>query len=444
VNALIIEDQPAVAKALRLLFDVHDIGCETTADPADALARLAAGGVDVVVQDMNFTAGRTSGDEGVALFRRIRALVPEVPIVLLTAWTSLETAVQLVKEGAADYLAKPWDDAKLLATIRGVVPETQPRGRRDLAARGDDLRGTIYESEAMHRVVTLALKIAKSDVPVLITGPNGAGKEKIAEIIHANSRRAKMPFLKVNAGALPEPLLESELFGAEAGAYTGSNRLRLGRFEAADRGSLFLDEIGNLAPIGQTKLLRVLQSGEFERLGSSQTRRVDVRILAATNADLREAIARGSFRQDLYFRLNVVEMAVPPLRDRRDDILPLARHALAAAVRAQGLAKAPLLGQAASDALLAFDWPGNVRELQNRITRAALTTRGPELTPDDLGLDGSGDGGAQVPLERQQIELALLDANGSVSRAADTLGLSRQALYRRMEKLGIVLERRPK
>jgi len=443
MNVLVIEDQPAVANALRTLFEVHDIGCEITSDPAAALTRIDKGGFDVVVQDMNFTPGSTSGDEGIKLFRRIRTLQPELPIVLLTAWTSLETAVQLVKEGAADYLSKPWDDAKLLATVRGVAPEERPRSRRDLVARGDDLRGTIYESEAMHRIVTLALKIAKSEVPVLITGPNGAGKEKIAEIIHASSRRAKMPFIKVNVGALPEQLLASELFGAEAGAYTDSGKLRLGRFEAADRGSLFLDEIGNLSPLGQTKLLRVLQSGEFERLGSSQTRRVDVRLLAATNSDLRESIVRGTFREDLFFRLNVVEIHVPPLRDRRDDILPLARHALASAVRTHALAKPPVIGPAAAEALLSFEWPGNVRELQNRITRAALTARGAEITPDDLAL-GPGAADKEVPLERKQIELALLDANGSVSRAADALGISRQALYRRMEKLGVVLERRPK
>jgi DNA-binding NtrC family response regulator len=445
MNVLVIEDQPAVAKALRMLFDVHDIGCDTIADPARALERIAAGGVDVVVQDMNFTPGKSSGDEGVALFRSIRAHDPAMPVIVLTAWTSLETAVQLVKEGAADYLAKPWDDAKLLAIIRGLAPRERPKSRRDLALE-HDLCGTIYESEAMHRAVSLALRIARSDVPVLISGPNGAGKEKIAEIIHANSRRAKLPFIKVNAGAIPEHLLESELFGAEAGAYTGSNRLRLGRFEAAERGSLFLDEIGNLVPAGQMKLLRVLQSGEFERLGSSQTRRADVRVLAATNVDLRDAITRGTFRQDLYFRLNVVEIAIPPLRDRRDDILPLARHALAAAIRTHGLARPPSLGASATEALMAFDWPGNVRELQNRITRAALTARGSELTPDDLGLGrGLGtDSSEAVPLERKEIELALLDANGSVSRAADALGISRQALYRRMEKVGIVLERRPK
>jgi DNA-binding NtrC family response regulator len=443
MRVLVIEDQPAVAKALRLLFAVHDIDCETTSNAAAALERIGGGAVGLVVQDMNFSPGATSGAEGIALFRRIRAAAPAVPIVLLTAWTSLETAVQLVKDGAADYLAKPWDDAKLVETVRRLLPAPRPRTRRDLA-REHDLRGTIYESEGMHRAVSLALQIAKSDVAVLITGPNGAGKEKIAEIIHANSRRGKLPFVKVNAGALPDQLLESELFGAEAGAYTGSNRLRIGRFEAADRGSLFLDEIGNLSMNGQTKLLRVLQSGEFERLGSSQTRQVDVRVLAATNSDLRDAITRGAFRQDLFFRLNVVEIVVPPLRDRRDDILPLARHMLAAAAREQGLAREPALGQAAADALLAFDWPGNVRELQNRITRAALTANGNEITPSDLALGAAAGDAALSSLERKEIELALLDAQGSVSRAATALGISRQALYRRMEKLGVVLERRPR
>jgi transcriptional regulator with PAS, ATPase and Fis domain len=271
---------------------------------------------------------------------------------------------------------------------------------------------------------------------VLITGPNGAGKEKIADIIHANSRRRSQPLVKVNAGALPDELLESELFGAEAGAFTGSKRLRIGRFETANGGTLFLDEIGNLSAAGQVKLLRVLQSGEFERLGSSETRRVDVRVLCATNADLRDAIARGAFRQDLYFRLNVIEIAVPPLRDRRDDILPLAESFLA---------KDIVLDASARDALLAYAWPGNVRELQNRVTRAMLLANGrATLTADDLGFDESDRTALDTPLEKREIESAILSAQGSVSRAAEALGISRQALYRRMEKLGIVIERRPK
>ena len=446
-NVLIVEDQPAVANALRLLFDLHDIESTVTSDPDVAVRIVAKGEAGLLLQDMNFTPGATSGDEGVALFRRVRAVDPELPILLMTAWTSLETAVQLIKEGATDYLAKPWDDAKLIATVRGLLRMREARAEeerdrversrsREALARAHDLRGIIYESEAMRRVVSLAVQIAPSDVPVLITGPNGAGKEKIAEIIHAGSRRRHKPLVKVNAGAIPDELIESELFGAEPGAYTGSTKLRIGRFEAAHGGTLFLDEIGNLSAAGQMKLLRVLQTGEFERLGSSETRRVDVRVLCATNADLQQAIARGTFRQDLYFRIAVIEIAIPPLRQRREDVLALA----------DAFVKPPKkLDEAARAALLAHDWPGNVRELQNRIARATAVSTDETLTAADLGLGPDSESRMEdVPFEKTQIEMALLNAKGSVSRAAEALGLSRQALYRRMEKLGVVLERRPR
>ncbi|MEA2489769.1 MAG: hypothetical protein QOH21_1561 [Acidobacteriota bacterium] len=448
-KVLIVEDQPAVAKALRLLFELHEIEADATDSPDAALRLVEKGAVDVVLQDMNFTPGATSGEEGAALFRRVRMADPDVPVLLLTAWTSLETAVQLVKEGASDYLAKPWDDAKLIATVRNLLQlrelkrenirlrSDRSRSRAALA-RENDLCGIIYESEPMHRVVTLAVQVAKSDVAVLITGPNGAGKEKIAEIVHACSRRRNKPLIKLNAGAIPDDLIESELFGAEPGAYTGSQRLRLGRFEAAHGGTLFLDEIGNLSPAGQMKLLRVLQSGEFERLGSSETRRVDVRVVCATNADLRHGIARGTFRQDLYFRMNVIELAVPPLADRREDILPLARAFLGGRVEK--------LTDESIQVLLGHDWPGNVRELQNRILRATVIAEGDDIRPEDLGFgveEGRG-GDGDTPMEKMHIEVALLNAHGSVSRAAEALHMSRQALYRRMEKLGIVLERRPK
>ena len=435
MKVLVVEDHPAVAKALRILFDTNDIPCVTTSDPHRAMQLVERGEVGLVLQDMNFTPGATSGDEGMALFRRIRASDPRMPVLLVTAWTSLETAVQLVKEGASDYLAKPWDDAKLLSTVRNLL---QVREMQKSATRGDftkdhDLCGIVYASDAMNRVIGLALQVAKSDVPVLITGPNGAGKEKIAEIIHANSRRSAMPFVKVNAGALPDQLIESELFGAEPGAYTGSQKLRIGRFETAHRGTLFLDEIANLPTAGQGKILRVLQSGEFERLGSSETRRVDVRVLCATNADLRESIAKGRFREDLYFRLNVIEINVPALRKRREDILPLSEH----------FAGDKTLSVEAREALVAYEWPGNVRELQNRITRATVMAQSSTITPDDLGF-GAAASERDVPMEAKEIEMALLNAEGSVSRAAAALGVSRQALYRKMEKLGIVLERRPK
>jgi DNA-binding NtrC family response regulator len=431
-RVLIVEDQPAVAKALRMLFDLHDIESEVTSDPGVAVRMVERGDAGLVLQDMNFTPGATSGDEGVALFRKLRAIAPELPILLMTAWTSLETAVQLVKEGASDYLAKPWDDAKLVNTVRSLL---RVRELREVDAR-DRTPGLVYKSAAMQRAVSLAVQIASSEVPVLITGPNGAGKEKIAELVHANSRRKTKPLVKVNVGAIPDELMESELFGAEPGAFTGSTRLRIGRFEAANGGTLFLDEIGNLSAAGQMKLLRVLQTGEFERLGSSETRRVDVRVLCATNADLQQAIARGTFRQDLYFRIAVLEIALPPLKQRREDVLPLAEAFL----------KPPKqLSDAARQALLAHDWPGNVRELQNRIQRAMAVTTGEAITPAGLNLGPEAATKVEdVPLERREIETALLNANGSVSRAAEGLGISRQALYRRMEKLGIVLERKPR
>jgi len=434
-KVLIVEDQPAVASSLRVLFDVNDIESVVARDTESAMRAIARGNIGVVLQDMNFTPGATSGDEGIAFFRRVRAAHPDLPILLITAWTSLETAVQLVREGATDYLAKPWDDAKLIATIQPllcvVVDARQRVNTRQTISAAADLCGIVYESEAMHGAVTLALQVAPSDVPVLITGPNGAGKEKIAEIIHANSRRRTKPLVKVNAGALPDELMESELFGAEPGAFTGSTRLRIGRFEAANGGTLFLDEIGNLSAAGQMKLLRVLQSGEFERLGSNETRRVDVRVLCATNADLR----KPSFRQDLYFRIAVVELHVAALRERTEDILPLAKAFL----------RGKRIDDSARAALLSHPWPGNVRELQNRAQRALVLSGADVITASDLGFGDAGEVRTEeVPLERAQIEAALLNASGSVSRAAEALGLSRQALYRRMEKLGIVLERKPR
>jgi DNA-binding NtrC family response regulator len=451
---LIVEDQPSIAEALTVLFDIHDIACEVAASPAEALARVEEGTIGVVLQDMNFTPTATSGQEGIDLFHAIRRADPAMPVLLMTAWTSLETAVALVREGANDYLAKPWDDAKLLSSVRNLLQmralqrenerlkETRSRSRRDLASRYE-LAGIVYESDGMHRVVSLAVQVAASDVPVLITGESGAGKEKIAEIVQANSRRRGKPFVRVNAGALPDELLESELFGAEAGAFTGSLRLRIGRFEAADGGTLFLDEIGDLSAAGQVRLLRVLETGEFERLGSSVTRRANVRVLAATNTDLKKAIAEGRFREDLFFRVDVIELAVPALRERPDDILVLANAALETLPRQEGVKRH--LAPEAQRALLSHAWPGNVRELFNRIQRAALVAAGESLTPADLGLapDGTSAAAPAEPTqERSLVEEALKRHEGSVSRAAEEMGLSRQAFYRKMERLGIVLERR--
>ena len=439
---LVIDDNRAICDALALLFELHGLKTASAASPDEGLAVLAQGGVDLVVQDMNFTGANTSGAEGAALFRDIRRRHPDLPIILLTAWTHLEDAVELVKTGAADYLAKPWDDAKLVTTVKNMLRlgELQREQRRQsgerqaaraaLAARFD-LCGTVYESAAMQQVVAIATQVANADVPVVITGPNGAGKEMVADIIHANSACKAGPCIKVNMGALPAELIESELFGAEAGAYTGAQKMRSGRFEAADGGTLFLDEIGNLPLAGQVKLLRVLQTGEFERLGSNQTRRVRVRIIAATNSDLRTAIAEGRFREDLFYRLNVIEVHVPSLAERRDDVLPLARAFLGAR---------HALSPEAEQALLGHVWLGNVRELQNCMRRAVLLAEGEVIDVRALGLHP---GRAPAPPvataepTRADIENVLARHAGVIAAAAQELGLSRQALYRRMEKYGI-------
>jgi DNA-binding NtrC family response regulator len=439
-TVLVIDDNEAVRTALEVLLSLEGARVECAGTPRSGLERLAAGGIDLVIQDMNFTREATSGEEGIALFRAIRGRQPDLPVVLLTAWTHLETAVELVKAGAADYLAKPWDNARLLTTVRNLLQlrvallERSRRERERVASRAAlearfDLRGIVYASDAMQAVVQMATQVARADVPVLITGPNGAGKEVIAEIIQANSSVREGPFVRVNIGALPAELLESELFGAEAGAYTGA-RARAGRFEAADGGTLFLDEIGNLSLSGQTRLLRVLQTGEFERLGSTQTRRVSVRILSATNTPLAEAIREGRFREDLYYRLNVIELAVPPLAERAEDILPLARHFLE-----PGFELAP----DAERALQGHAWPGNVRELANCVRRACLLAGERTIRAQALGLPAATRGASREP-DRGDIEAALDRAQGVVARAARELGLSRQSLYRRMEKLGIAAD----
>jgi DNA-binding NtrC family response regulator len=440
-TVLIIDDNPAVGEALSLALSLNEIKPLTALTPDEGLALLARGQVDVVIQDMNFTADTTSGEEGVALFRAIRERHPDLPVILLTAWTHLETAVELVKAGAADYLAKPWDDNKLLATVENLLELSEStrevsRSRRERRQRSDQLRknyqldGLVFASDAMARTLELACQIARSEVPVLITGPNGAGKERIAAIVHANSAVKRGPFIAVNCGALPGELIEAELFGADAGAYTGANKAREGRFELADGGTLFLDEIGNLPLSGQVKLLRVLETGQYERLGSGRTRQVKVRVLSATNADLKAMVRAGTFREDLYYRLNVIEVNLPPLSERSDDILPLAEFFL------DGRAE---LGDAARELLLGYPWPGNVRELKNAIERAALLSGGGPITPELLNLPQHVSSVARSLDEpsREAVESALHKADGVVSRAAQRLGLSRQALYRRMERYGL-------
>lgn len=442
---LIVDDNPAVGKALHLLLDVHDIDAEIALTPQAATKRLEEdGSIALVVQDMNFSEDTTSGQEGKALFYRLRQVRPDIPIILITAWTQLETAIELVKSGAADYIAKPWDDIKLVTTIKNLLELEDLQHQQRLQAQTlltekarlletANLCGLIYQSASMHALVSLAVKIARSDVPVLITGPNGSGKEKIAQIIQANSRVNTGPFVCVNVGALPQELIEAELFGAEAGAYTGITKRRIGRFEAADGGTLFLDELGNLSATGQAKLLRVLQSGEFERLGSSETRHCNVRVISATNTNLERAIKNGEFREDLFYRLNVFELKVPPLEERKEDILPLIHHFLRGQVQ---------LESSVLQALHCYPWPGSVRELENACQRALILNEEGTLQLKDFGLpidETIIDSYKPVIAEpsREVIEMVLRQNQGVVAQAARQLGFSRQALYRRLEKYKI-------
>ncbi|MGI2135528.1 sigma-54-dependent transcriptional regulator [Shewanella baltica] len=496
---LIVDDNHAICQALGLMLELNDYRVLTCHSPEDALGLLATQDVDLVIQDMNFTRDTTSGEEGKQLFYALRERQGDLPIILMTAWTQLETAVELVKAGAADYMGKPWDDAKVLNSITNLIALyklsranhrlERVNHQRQVAIADADLCGIVFGSGAMQRCIDLALQLARSDVSVLITGPNGAGKDKLADILHANSPLKNKPFIKVNVGALPMDLLEAELFGAEAGAFTGATKARIGRFEAADGGTLFLDEIGNLPLSGQVKLLRVLQTGEFERLGSHKTQKVKVRVISATNADLAQDIAEGRFREDLFYRLNVIELALSPLNQRTDDILPLVQHFIGSEFS---------LSKPALQALLHHRWPGNVRELENACKRAVLLAQSRVLTETDFGLapvvsavrsatshisaaseprrfdqrqsdprifeqrqsdpqpvyasasiptnatfaDHSDRGQAPsaneaIEVSREDIEAALKQHHGVIARVAKALGLSRQALYRRMDKFGL-------
>ncbi|NQY34667.1 MAG: sigma-54-dependent Fis family transcriptional regulator [Alteromonadaceae bacterium] len=446
---LIVDDNPAICDALSLLLDLHGYQTISCHQPAQAISIVGYQNISLVIQDMNFKRDTTSGEEGQELFYQLRRLQPDLPIILITAWTQLAMAVSLVKDGAADYLCKPWDDAKLLVSITNLLELSElrvqnQRLQRQQAERNElvadlDLCGLIYASTAMQQLLEMAKQVAVADISVLITGPNGAGKEKIAQIIQANSLRKEQPFIKVNIGAMPIDLMEAELFGAEVGAYTGLTKKRIGRFEAADGGTLFLDEIGELPLSGQVKLLRVLQTGEFERLGSHQTRKVNVRVVSATNANLAEHISQGKFREDLFYRLNVIELNLVPLTQRPDDIMPLVGHFLSQEAFGQETSsKANEISNELESVLLAHPWPGNVRELENACKRAKLLSAGKALTAQHFGLQSLKIKPTDLyEPNQQEIQQALLEFQGVISKVARHLGLSRQALYRRMAKYGI-------
>lgn len=440
---LVIDDNKSIATALDVLFSIHDIKTLHAINPREGLRLLESRQIDLVIQDMNFTEDTTSGEEGCSLFHLIHNQYPDLPVILLTAWGDLETAVELVRSGASDYLTKPWDNTKLMATVNNLIELGQLRQQTNAMlsqksnvaqslAKNYNLCGTIFNSSSMLQTMTVATQIAHADIPVFITGPNGCGKEKIAETIQANSSVKDKPFIRVNVGALPIELLEAELFGVEVGAYTGAQKKRIGRFELADGGTLFLDEIGNLPLSGQVKLLRVLQTGEFERLGSSQTRKVNVRVISATNSNLLDDIKTGAFREDLYYRLNVIEIKVAPLAERNDDILPLALYFMA---------ENTTLSNDAELALQRYHWPGNVRELENVMRRASLLASNHHIRAKDLGLTEIQPFIVEKPMplepNKDQLITTLEQNHHNISQTARELGLSRQSLYRRMDKYSI-------
>ncbi len=444
---LIADDQPDIRESLRLLLKSEGFKVDVAANPAAALAAVAACSPDLLLMDMNYSQDTTSGQEGLALLDHMREIEPALPVVVMTAWGSIELAVEAMRRGARDFVTKPWENARLLATLRtqlDLSAALRRSGRLEAEnrlLRNDGLPQLIARSRAMEPVLRLMERLGPSDAHVLITGENGTGKSLLACCLHASSRRADRPLITLNAGGFAEGLLESELFGHTKGAYTDAKSDRAGRFELADGGTLFLDEIANAPAALQAKLLRVLETGEFERVGSSRTQRVDVRIISATNAELPKEVAAGRFRQDLLFRLNTFELHLPALRERQEDIAPLAAHFLEAHARKY---RKNLMGfdAAALRALEQHGWLGNVRELDHAVERAALMATGPAITASDLLLNAtSGPARKLDELALEEVEALLirkaLARHGSATAAAEALGLSRSAMYRRMQKFEI-------
>lgn len=447
-RVLIADDQADVREALRLLLKAEGYKTETVSSPNAALEAIQSGEFDVVLMDLNYQRDTTSGQEGIDLLSRVQAMDSRLPVVMMTAWGSVELAVEAMRRGARDFIQKPWDNARLLSILRTQVDlhRTMRRAER-LEAENSLLRAQnrpvfIAQSKAMEPLLTLISRIGPSDANVLITGEHGTGKEVVALTLHAMSSRSSRPMITVNTGGLPEGTFESELFGHVKGAFTDARTDRVGRFELADHGTLFLDEIANVPLKQQAKLLRVLETGEMERVGSSKTHKADVRVLSATNADLKVESAEGRFRSDLLFRLNTVELHIPPLRERKEDIPLLAAHFLS--IYAQRYRK-PVKGfePAAMQRMLDHPWPGNVRELDHATERAVLITTSELIQTGDLGLESERAGSAKIEemsleeVESLLIKKALTRHSGNISHAAEALGLSRSALYRRMQKYGL-------
>lgn len=445
---LIADDQADVLQALRLLFKGEGYRTETVSSPAAVLESLGRQDYDMLLMDLNYARDTTSGKEGLELLARVRALDERLPVVVMTAWTNVDVVVEVMKRGARDFVQKPWDNTRILAVVRNQIElgkalrQEQRLEEENRLLREQDRPGMIAESPAMRPVLELIERVGPSDANVLITGANGTGKSLVARALHAVSTRASRPLVTVNMGGLSEGLFESELFGHVKGAFTDAKTDRVGRFELAEGGSLFLDEIANVPQNQQAKLLRVLETGEYERVGSSRSRKADVRFISATNADLTAEVAAGRFRQDLLFRLNTIQIHVPALSERREDIPLLAEHFLEQ--HAQRYRKRIAgFDSAAMQSLLAHPWPGNVRELDHVIERAVLMSRGDTLRKPDLGLSVGAEAAPSLEemsledVERHFIRRTLARFDGNAKKAADSLGLSRSAFYRRLEKYGL-------
>ncbi|PYK85015.1 MAG: sigma-54-dependent Fis family transcriptional regulator [Verrucomicrobia bacterium] len=435
-RVLIADDQRDVLEALRILLKGEGHQTESVTSVSGIFNALQQRDYALLMMDLNYTRDTTSGQEGLEVIPKIQALDSTLPIVVMTAWATIDLAVEAMKRGARDFVPKPWDNERLLTIVRTQI---------ELAGalrKGRKLEAANKLAPSMQPVVEMIPRVAPSDANVLITGENGTGKSLVAQALHALSPRASHSMITVNMGGLSETLFESELFGHVKGAFTDAKTDRAGRFELADESSLFLDEIANIPLNQQAKLLRVIETGEFERVGSSKTLHANVRIISATNANLADEVAAGRFRQDLLFRLNTIEIPLPPLRDRREDIIPLANNFLR--MHAQRYRK-ELVGfdETARDRLLQHSFPGNVRELDHVIERAVLMARGSHLKAADLGLTtggGESKGLEEMSLEEVEaflIKKALARNNGNARKAAEALGLSRSAFYRRLQQYGL-------
>ncbi len=454
---LIADDQQDIREALRLLLTSKGYAVMQADNPVAVLDMVSQAAIKLVLLDMNYRRDTTSGQEGLELLEQIKRHDPHLPVIAMTAWGSVELAMRAVHQGANDFIEKPWDNNRLVSIINAQLErffEAENKRRYQTIAklqRDHFTTEVIAEAPSMQQVLTTLGQVAPSQASILLRGENGTGKNLLAEQIHTWSDRSDGPLVSVNMGSIPEGLFESEMFGHVKGAFTDARDGRTGRFELADGGSLFLDEIGNLPLPQQAKLLRVLESGSFEKVGASKTQTVDVRIITASNADLPGMVEAGEFRRDLYFRLNTVEVMIPPLRDRKKDVLLLAVHYLEKQQRRYNKFFTGF-SAASEQELLNYHWPGNVRELSHVVERAVLLGQGDCLTVNDLSLAGTPND-RQPPLtspesseasirsldevEKHQIEQALKHFNGNVLEAAQALGVSRSAMYRRMEKFGL-------